>query len=336
MSFSFVFNEDTCERVQTTETFEAVPRTPITVHSYERLAPTGEDRLVFDLIGAPAPYANALRRALLSWVPSIAIELVSICDNNGIMPDEILAHRLGLVPINADPQFLDFPTDPVSETSDDAHSVLLFGLHVIGGDGPEPSLMGANATWEGHLPAFYTGPSRMVTSSHLVWLPFPGQVEMMPPAYPLHNGVPITKLRKGQRIELYARAVKGVGIDHAKFSPVCTACYRMVPRIAVSEDITAAAKKLAVESCPVGVFDIEDGQLIVARPRNCTSCRECLRKPKLAAYLRIGKEQGVFEFTVESVGVRPATTLVKEALQILQQKCAQLKGLVSAPAALNS
>jgi DNA-directed RNA polymerase I and III subunit RPAC1 len=318
--------------VQTPETFDSIPRTSITVRSYERLAPTGEDRLVFDLIGAPVPYANALRRTLLSWLPSVAIEYVSISDNNSIMPDEVLAHRLGLIPINADPQFLDFPTDPVTERSKDSRSILLFGLHVIGGDGPEPLLDGADATWECNLPPFYTGPSRMVTSDHLVWLPLPGQAETMPSVYPLHNNVPITKLRKGQCIELYARAVKGVGIDHAKFSPVCTAFYRIIPRIEVSEEITAAAKKLAKESCPVGVFDVEDGELVVANPRKCTSCRECLRRPQLASYLKIGKERGIFEFTVESVGVRPANALVKEALQILQQKCAQLKKLVGAAA----
>jgi DNA-directed RNA polymerase I and III subunit RPAC1 len=320
MSFSFVFNEDTCARVESAETVPSVPNSSIKILSYERLAPTGEDRLQFDLIGAPPPYANALRRVLISWVPSVSLELVSISRNTGIMTDEILAHRLGLIPLNVDPQFLEFPESPISEQSNDPRSVLLFGLHVVGGDGPEPNLRGVESSWECNLPPFYTGPSRMVTSSHLVWMPFPGQTERIPPVYPLHNEVPLTQLRRGQRIELYARAVKGVGLDHAKFSPVCTAWYRLVPRIEIDPEITEAAKRLAVQSCAVGVFAIEDSELVV-NARKCTSCRECLRNPRLASYLTVGKEAGIVEFTVESVGVRSADRLLKEALELLRARC---------------
>ena len=35
--------------------------------------------------------------------------------------------------------------------------------------------------------------------------------------------------RQGMDIELYA--FKGIGKDHAKFSPVCTAFYRLLPTI---------------------------------------------------------------------------------------------------------
>lgn len=43
----------------------------------------------------------------------------------------------------------------------------------------------------------------------------------------------LAKLRKGQYIELEAHAVKGIGADHAKFSPVSTAWHRLYPEIAV-------------------------------------------------------------------------------------------------------
>lgn len=38
----------------------------------------------------------------------------------------------------------------------------------------------------------------------------------------------------GQQIQLEAHCVKGVGKDHAKFSPCATASYRLLPGIACS------------------------------------------------------------------------------------------------------
>lgn len=53
----------------------------------------------FTLSNATVGYANALRRILISEVPTIAIDMVEIERNNTVLPDEVLAHRLGLVPI---------------------------------------------------------------------------------------------------------------------------------------------------------------------------------------------------------------------------------------------
>lgn len=59
-------------------------------------------------MGVDAPVANALRRILLSEVPSVAIETVYIHDNTSIVQDEVLSHRMGLVPILVDPRRLSF------------------------------------------------------------------------------------------------------------------------------------------------------------------------------------------------------------------------------------
>ena len=58
----------------------------------------------FDLIGCDAAVANAFRRILIAEVPTMAIERVYVVQNTGIVQDEILAQRLGLVPIRADPR----------------------------------------------------------------------------------------------------------------------------------------------------------------------------------------------------------------------------------------
>lgn len=58
-----------------------------------------ELELEFDLIGVTPALANAFRRLMISEVPSMAIEKVHIYNNTSIIQDEILAHRLGLIPL---------------------------------------------------------------------------------------------------------------------------------------------------------------------------------------------------------------------------------------------
>ena len=62
------------------------------------------DELEFDMVGVDAAIANAVRRALMAEVPSMAIEKVYVNNNTSLIQDEVLAHRLGLIPIKADPR----------------------------------------------------------------------------------------------------------------------------------------------------------------------------------------------------------------------------------------
>lgn len=62
----------------------------------------------FDLIGIQPGFANAFRRLMLSEVPSMAIEKVMIKSNTSIIQDEVLAHRLGLIPLKADPRLFEY------------------------------------------------------------------------------------------------------------------------------------------------------------------------------------------------------------------------------------
>lgn len=71
--------------------------------------------LEFDIIGIPPSLANSLRRIMLSEVPSMAIEKVYISNNTTIIQDEVLAHRLGLIPLKADPRFFEYKIDLTEE-----------------------------------------------------------------------------------------------------------------------------------------------------------------------------------------------------------------------------
>jgi DNA-directed RNA polymerase alpha subunit len=61
-----------------------------------------EQELEFDLIGVTPALANAFRRIMISEVPSMAIEKVHIYNNTSIIQDEILAHRIGLIPLRGE------------------------------------------------------------------------------------------------------------------------------------------------------------------------------------------------------------------------------------------
>ena len=71
----------------------------------------------FDLIGVDTPFANAFRRIMIAEIPTMAIEEVFIYNNTSIMQDEVLAHRLGLLPIKVDPRLFEMKkeSDKVSE-----------------------------------------------------------------------------------------------------------------------------------------------------------------------------------------------------------------------------
>ena len=51
---------------------------------------------------------------------------------------------------------------------------------------------------------------------------------------------------------------KGIGKTHAKWSPVCTAYYRLVPDIKFNAEVKDEDAVELKKLCPTGVFDIED------------------------------------------------------------------------------
>ncbi len=99
-----------------------------------------------------------------------------------------------------------------------------------------------------------------VYSSQLKWIPIGSQSKKFDETEikSLFDDILIAKLRPGQEIEMELIVEKGIGKTHAKWSPVSTAYYRLVPEITFKQDITGEDAVELKKLCPTGVFDIED------------------------------------------------------------------------------
>ncbi|KAJ2800053.1 DNA-directed RNA polymerase core subunit rpc40, partial [Coemansia furcata] len=277
------------------------------------LTPT---EIEFDLIGVDASIANALRRILLAEIPTMAIETVYMINNTGIVQDEILAHRLGLIPIMADPDFFSWkrPEDPPTD-----ENTVVFKLLV-------------NCTRNLNASPDETDPNKLyidssVFSSQLIWDPKGDQATRFAdrPIKPIHDDILITKLRPGQTINCEMHCQKGVGKDHAKFSPVATASYRLLPEIQILQDITGDDAELFRKCFPPGVVEIvnEGGvrKAKVVNARKDTVSREVLRHKEFEGKVRLTRVRDHFIFNVESTGAITPEVLVSKALDVLIEKC---------------
>ena len=65
-----------------------------------------QDSIAFTLKNSDISLANALRRIMISDVPTVAIDLVEIENNTSVLTDEFLAHRLGLIPLKMNPDHI--------------------------------------------------------------------------------------------------------------------------------------------------------------------------------------------------------------------------------------
>ncbi|HIK01628.1 TPA: DNA-directed RNA polymerase subunit D [archaeon] len=58
-----------------------------------------DDVLEFTLEESTSAFANAIRRIIMSEIPVLAIRDVTFIDNGSALYDEVLSHRLGLIPL---------------------------------------------------------------------------------------------------------------------------------------------------------------------------------------------------------------------------------------------
>ncbi|CAD7944323.1 unnamed protein product [Amoebophrya sp. A25] len=266
-----------------------------------------EDAVEFDLLGVDPPLANAIRRILLAEVPTVAIESVCVYQNTAVLHDEYLSHRLGLVPLAVDAEDMDWVREGEEK-----------------GDGcarPEKVRFMLHAHCKGEDLTVYSG--------DLVWQPETDREREYfadNPPRPIHDDIILARLAKNQEILLECWAQKGQGKDHAKWSPVGTAWYRLMPKITLLEPIYDEEAEKLEKCCASGTFGIieENGRkrAIVKDVRSCTTDRECIDPERgLPGKVLLQKVKDHFLWRIESIGQIPPMELFERALQELSKKC---------------
>lgn len=275
----------------------------------------------FDLIHVDTSIANAFRRIMISEVPAVAAETIYMFNNTSVIQDEVLSHRIGLIPLKVDPETLTWVDNNEDEkTRYTDENTIVMSLDVTCTNNP-------------NAPKGSTDPKELYRNSHvyardLKFEPQGRQIELFKnqPVVAADPDILIAKLRPGQEISLRAHCILGVGSDHAKFSPVSTASYRIMPVIDIKEPITGSAAKRLQKCFPPGVIGIdESGNAFVQDARRDTVSREVLRHEEFDGKVKLGRRRDHFIFNVESTGAMSPEEIFLKSIRVLKNKADYLR-----------
>lgn len=164
----------------------------------------------FKLSSVDLAFANALRRTMIAEVPTVAIDIVEVEKNTSVLPDEFLAHRLGLIPLNSKncDQDMEYTRDCTCESYCSRCSVRL-SLH-------------ARCTGD-EVMKIYSRDLVVGSDRANEWVGNPVITD------PEAQGPLICKLRKGQELKLSCIARKGIAKEHAKWAPTSAVGFEYDP-----------------------------------------------------------------------------------------------------------
>ena len=247
-------------------------------------------------------FVNALRRILIADVPKMAIEDVEFHlgpiraedgkEYESVAPlfDEMIAHRLGLVPI---------PTD--------------LGLYNRRGDCPTCHGEGCPS-----CTIIYSlnkrGPG-LVTSGDMEPI---GDSKLRPK----DQGIPIVQLAEGQAILIYATAQLGTGKEHAKWQPTHGVGYSYYPVLKAGSK-TVDALDPTVPFCTAHMLTTSLEEETVELPADCTLCAKFQETYKVDS-VKVASDSTRFILRFETDGSLPARDVLTKALDILAERFDEL------------
>lgn len=196
-----------------------------------------EDKIKFVIEGIDHAFANALRRTMFGEIPVMAIEYADIEVNTSGLFDELLAHRLGLIPLSFSQKQYRMKQDCKCGGEGCSNCEVTFVLEKEG-----PCIVRAKD---------------MVTNADDV--------------RPADPEIPIVQLLEKQRLKMSATAQLGFGKEHAKWQ-AAIAGYQNVPAVRVTDK---ADTKIA-DVCPTHVFEKKDGKIKVVKESSCILCMKCV------------------------------------------------------------
>lgn len=301
----------------------------------------------FSLIGIDASVANAFRRIMIAEISSLAIETVFVNNNTSIIQDEVLAQRLGLIPFKGGRkglkdflQWMDKKEEGSTEVPGNFdHNTIVLELKI-------------ECTRNKDAAKGETDPLKKYHNAHvyakdIVFKPFGNQAKYFSgenAIMPTNPDILVAKLRPGQCIDVEMHAIKGMGCDHAKYSPVATASYRLLPTISILKPILGKDAEKFARCFPQGVIGFEtvtkkeaakkgsgyegyegEKKAVVLDAMKDTVSRECLRHEEFEGKVKLGRIRDHFIFSIESVGQWESDALFLESIKLLRLKCTTLQ-----------
>ncbi|MHA1129318.1 MAG: DNA-directed RNA polymerase subunit D [Candidatus Helarchaeota archaeon] len=237
-----------------------------------------------------AVFTNSLRRIIIAEVPSLAIDDVWIVENDSPLYDEIIAHRLGLVPLKTDLETYVLPSQCKCEGEGCPQCQVSF---TITKEATEDTLTVYSGDLQSEDPAISAAATK----------------------------IPIVELIRGQKLVLEAYAKLGIGEDHAKWQPVATCTYKYLPIISIDYGTCEKCEK-CVDTCPRHILSFQNNQIQIQNPMTCNFCMSCEEACEVtpAKAIHVSWDSSKFIFTIESTGVLPCETIVSKATDILKGK----------------
>lgn len=251
-------------------------------------------------------FVNALRRIIVSDVPKMAIDNVEfhlgpIMDESGqayesITPlfDEILSHRLSLVPIPTDLDAFVFRSKCSCNGEGCPSCTVMYSLNK----------KGPCTVYSGDLEPI--GSDKFRVKDDLI---------------------PIVKLADDQALLVYATAELGTGRRHAKWQAALGAGYRYFAKITIKNDKCDLGGS-CVSACPKGVLAKEGKKIVVKHLENCNLCGACVEVCDVGCIKVEGDESKVL-FRFETDGALTAKDLLIRGLKTLEERFETLREQVS-------
>jgi len=237
-------------------------------------------------------FMNSLRRIIIAEVPAMAINEVVVIENSSMLHDEILAHRIGLIPLKTDLDSYNLPEE-CSCKSELGCNLCRVSLTM-------------DVEAKDSIRTVYSGDF----------------IAENPNVRPVSEKIPLVKLAPNQRLKLEAYARLGKGEKHARWQPVSVCTYKHFPKVKINEKECDSCGK-CVDICPKRVLSISDGgkKLELRNVIDCTVCQDCVDVcPKSPPAVEVSWDKDVFVFDLESSGALPVERIVHEAVKILDRK----------------
>ena len=245
------------------------------------------DKLSFVLEDSTPAFANALRRIMTSEVPTMAIDWVEMRENDSALFDEVVAHRLGMIPLAFDPKKFNFQDECECE-------------------GKGCPLCNVTLVLE------KTGPS----------IAHSGDLKSSnKEVKPTDPNFPIVELLKGHVIKLDAVASLGTGIKHAKFQ-ASNVSYQYYPELKLKDGASQKDIEKGVKACPKGALSMK-GTKPSLDSELCNFSKSCELASNGA--IKIEGNPASFVFRIESVSGLEPEYIVQKAAEILEAKSEEFK-----------